>query len=76
MPDFRNFMKMAAERKCLPSWWEPKDNAAIETMAMTDQWANIKSAVEKDDISEHYDSTTPMMLRMLAEAVTGKSLNG
>ena len=75
LPDFQVFMKMAAKNKMLPSWWSEEDNRKIEELALTDKWANINSVVEKSDIIEHYDSTYPMMLRMIAEHVTGKSLN-
>ena len=75
LPDFQEFVKMAAKNKMLPSWWSKEDNRKMEEMALTDKWANINSTVEKSDIIEQYDSTYPMMLRMIAEHVTGKSLN-
>lgn len=75
MPDFEEFVKMAAKNKMLPSWWSKEDNRKVEEMALTDKWANINSTVEKSDIIEHYYSMYPMMLRMIAEHVTGKSLN-
>ena len=51
LPDFQDFTKSAAENKCLPSWWVPAvDTPAIEHMAVTDDNANLKWAVEKQDI--------------------------
>ena len=74
LPDFQEFMRLAAKHKVLPTWWEPADNVAIEKIAMTDEWANINHAVEKSDIQEQFDSTTPLMLRIIAENVYNWSL--
>ena len=74
LPDFQEFMRLAAKHKVLPTWWGPADNVAIEKIAMTDEWANINHAVEKSDIQEQFDSTTPLMLRIIAENVYNWSL--
>ena len=75
LPDFQEFMRLAAKHKVLPSWWDTTDNAAIEKMAMTDMWANIYCNVEKSNITERYGSDTPLMLRIIAESVYKWSLH-
>ncbi len=69
LPDFQDFMRLAAKHKMLPTWWQPADNVAIEKTAMTNKWANIDHAVEKSDITEHYDASYTLMLRIIADSV-------
>jgi splicing suppressor protein 51 len=47
-------------------------------MAMNSaNWSNVKSAVEKSDVIEHYgDQRMPMQLRMLGEAVYQRGPGG
>jgi hypothetical protein len=54
-----------------PDWWNDQKEAALKKMALTDKWANIKYAVEKIDITEHYGyaSGEHFILRGLAEQV-------
>jgi hypothetical protein len=54
-----------------PDWWNDQKEAALKKMALTDKWANIKYAVEKSDITEHYGyaSGKHFILRGLAEQV-------
>lgn len=78
MPDFKDYMRLAAKNKKLPSWWKHgEDYRAILRVATTDKWANIRYAVEKADIQAHYeDSSMPMALRMLAEELYGEGIGG
>jgi splicing suppressor protein 51 len=56
----------------LPAWWDDQKQKECEQVAMRDEHFNIKYAVEKSDIQEHYkDPMMPMTLRMAAENVYG-----
>ncbi|KAL7956132.1 hypothetical protein V8C34DRAFT_306854 [Trichoderma compactum] len=56
----------------LPPWWSEEKADACEQWGMDDEWSDLRCAVEKSDIVEHYgDAQFPMQLRMLAEAVYG-----
>ncbi|KAL6792407.1 hypothetical protein GGI42DRAFT_335114 [Trichoderma sp. SZMC 28013] len=71
---FRKFLRKAATIPgLLPPWWTKEKSAACEQFGMNpSQWHNLRWAVEKTDIMEHYgDRLFPMQLRMLAEAVYG-----
>ncbi|KAL8854509.1 MAG: hypothetical protein Q9221_000780 [Calogaya cf. arnoldii] len=79
--DFRRFLNKAEKRKgLLPEWWTKEKRAACEAMGAgrsEQNWASLFSAVEKHDITEHYnDPTKPVMLRQLAEKVYGQSNQG
>lgn len=54
-------------------WWNDEKEAALIKMALTDKWANIKYAVEKSDITEHYGyaSGEHFILRGLADQIEG-----
>ncbi|KAF8338137.1 uncharacterized protein EI90DRAFT_3041784 [Cantharellus anzutake] len=70
----RNRQLMSAGKPgALPGWWNSAvDKKAIEKMAQEDDWFNIKYAVEKSDIQEHYgNSLMPMKLRILGESICG-----
>lgn len=72
---------MAEKRKgLLPGWWDKKTRAACEATGADDSkesWADLSCAVEKSDIIEHYkDPTIPMKLRLLAEKVYRKRVQG
>ncbi|KAK4062750.1 uncharacterized protein Triagg1_9748 [Trichoderma aggressivum f. europaeum] len=71
---FQKFLRKAATIPgLLPPWWTKEKSAACEKFGMDPfQWQNLRLAVRKRDIMEHYgDHLFPMQLRMLAEAVYG-----
>ncbi|KAM3439000.1 hypothetical protein NHJ13734_003935 [Beauveria thailandica] len=61
---FRRFLaRVAARPGLLPPWWDAGKKK---------DWHDLRCAVEKSDIIEHYgDAQFPMQLRMFAEAVYG-----
>lgn len=72
LPVFRDFLTRANTAALLPQWWNADKQKEGERMAMEDDHFNIKFAVEKSDIQEHYkDNMMPMTLRMVAENVYG-----
>ncbi|KAF2657195.1 putative MYND domain protein [Lophiostoma macrostomum CBS 122681] len=76
---FRRFLTLASNRpNLLPPWWSAAKRRECEEMAMNAaNWSNVKSAVEKADIIEHYgDQRMPMQLRMLGEAVYRRGPGG
>ncbi|KAI0907244.1 putative MYND domain protein [Ustulina deusta] len=79
LPGFRKFLRRAASRPgLLPSWWNAEKQAACEKLGMDSaQFQNLRCAVEKSDIIEHYgDPRFPMQLRMLAETLIGRGFGG
>lgn len=73
------FLDLAATRRgLLPSWWNPEKRAACQRLGMdASQWCDLRCAVEKSDIVDHYgDPRFPMQLRMFAEAVIGRGPGG
>ncbi|KAL9628591.1 MAG: hypothetical protein Q9164_007211 [Protoblastenia rupestris] len=79
VPDFKHFLNEAERRNgLLPAWWTPKKRTECERLAIDEtQWCDIKCAVEKKDIMEHYnDNQAPMKLRLLAEKIYGYRING
>ncbi|KAL8933416.1 MAG: hypothetical protein Q9216_006374 [Gyalolechia sp. 2 TL-2023] len=80
-PEFAQFLNLAEKRTgLLPGWWNKETRAACEAMAADgskENWADLSCAVEKSDIMEHYkDHSMPMKLRLLAEKVYGKRVQG
>lgn len=76
---FQKFLQTAATiQGLLPPWWDGEKKAACERLGMdASQWSDLRCAVEKSDIIEHYgDFQFPMQLRMLAEAVYGRGPGG
>ncbi|KAI0156544.1 putative MYND domain protein [Xylariaceae sp. FL1272] len=76
---FTKFLRKAkAHSGLLPAWWNVEKEAACKELGMdANQWCDLRCAVEKSDIIEHYgDSRYPMQLRMLAEAILGRGLAG
>ncbi|KAF4979363.1 hypothetical protein FZEAL_4404 [Fusarium zealandicum] len=76
---FKRFLQEAASRPgLLPPWWTADKKAECEKLGMDpDQWWNLRTTVEKQDVIENYgDSQFPMQLRMLADAITLKSIGG
>ncbi|KAI0436916.1 putative MYND domain protein [Xylaria telfairii] len=72
---FQKFLRLAVSRAgLLPPWWNAQKQKACETLGMdSSQWHDLRCAVEKGDVIEHYgDSRFPMQLRMLGEAVIGR----
>ncbi|KAK4103156.1 putative MYND domain protein [Parathielavia hyrcaniae] len=72
---FRRFLRLAGSRPVLlPPWWEAEKQGECERLGMDSlQFQDLRCAVEKSDIIEHYgDPRFPMQLRMLAEAVYGR----
>ncbi|KAF1998979.1 hypothetical protein P154DRAFT_237590 [Amniculicola lignicola CBS 123094] len=71
---FRKFLKEASTKeKLLPTWWTTEKQKECEQYAMKeDNWSNVKSAVEKQDVIDHYgDAKMPMQLRMFSDCVCG-----
>lgn len=62
----------------LPHWWNSEKRNACEGLGMdASQWCDLRCAVEKSDIIDHYgDSRFPMQLRFFAEAVLGRGPGG
>ncbi|KAL8911493.1 MAG: hypothetical protein Q9171_003354 [Xanthocarpia ochracea] len=80
-PDFAHFLDLAEKRKGpLPQWWTPETRVACEAKAADNSsrnWADLYCAVEEHDIIDHYnDPTKPTKLRLLAEKVYGKPVQG
>ncbi|KAI1277355.1 putative MYND domain protein [Xylaria sp. FL0933] len=76
---FRKFLRLAASRPgLLPPWWNASKQKACEALGMSSsQWHDLRCAVEKSDVVEHYgDPRFPMQLRMLAETVIGRGFAG
>ena len=76
---FQRFLDIAQSRPgLLPPWWDASKRQECERLGMdASQWQDLRCAVEKHDIIEHYgDSMFPMQLRMLAEAVYGRGPGG
>ena len=79
LEDFQEFLDLAERRKgMMPRWWNGDKRKACENLATNSkQWAFVGAAVEKSDIMEHYgDSMAPMRLRLLAEKIYGKRVQG
>lgn len=79
LEDFQEFLDMAETRSgILPSWWSKgKRREFYESGIDTAEWSDLNAAVEKQDIIEHYgDPTMPMKLRLLAEKIYGKKIEG
>ena len=79
LPDFQEFLDMAETRSgILPRWWSGAKRRECEKMAVgTVEWSDLNAAVEKQDIIEHYgDPTMPMTLRLLAEKIYGRKIQG
>ena len=71
---FCDFLDLAASRPgLLPSWWTPEKRQECEQFGMNGSgWGDLRCAVEKSDIVEHYgEPRFPMQLRMFAEQVIG-----
>jgi splicing suppressor protein 51 len=76
---FRDFLRKAATVSgLLPPWWNNEKKAACEQLGMdTSQWSDLRCAVQKHNIIEQYgDPQFPIQLRMLAEAVYRRGLDG
>ncbi|KXX76225.1 Tudor domain-containing protein 1 [Madurella mycetomatis] len=68
----QRFLRLASSRPgLLPPWWSSEKQRECEDLGMDpSQFQNLRCAVQKSDIIEHYgDSRFPMQLRMFAEAV-------
>ncbi|CZR63170.1 uncharacterized protein PAC_13067, partial [Phialocephala subalpina] len=73
--EFNKFLTLAEKRDgLLPSWWNAeKRKECVRLATGGDSWANIRAAVEKSDVTEHYNNPMmPMMLRVLGEKIYGK----
>ncbi|KAK3305123.1 uncharacterized protein B0T15DRAFT_567174 [Chaetomium strumarium] len=77
---FRRFLHLARQREdLLPPWWSDEKRRECEAfgMASSGHFQDLRCAVEKGDIIEHYgDPRFPMQLRMFAEAVYGRGPGG
>lgn len=75
----RRFLQLASSRPgLLPPWWSAEKQRECEDLGMdSSQFQNLRCAVQKADIIEHYgDSRFPMQLRMFAEAVYRRGPGG
>lgn len=82
LPDFQHFLNQAEAcgdvLPVLPSWWNQDKRRACETLALTDEWYNINSVVDRRSISWHngaIKAVLSMKLRILADRVTGSILD-
>ncbi|KPM41699.1 hypothetical protein AK830_g4846 [Neonectria ditissima] len=76
---FKSFLDDVEEcHGLMPSWWNREKRTACERLGMdASQWCNLRQAVEKSDIIDHYgDPRFPMQLRFFAEAVFGEGPGG
>ena len=74
LKDFQNFLRKAEQRGgCLPAWWSKEESEACQELGMNGRrWSNLRNAVEKCDVQEHYgDPMMPLKLRVLAEKIAG-----
>ncbi|TGJ87509.1 hypothetical protein E0Z10_g1274 [Xylaria hypoxylon] len=79
LPGFRKFLQLAAgQAGLLPPWWNDQTQKACEELGMgSSQWQDLRRALEKSDVIEHYgDPRFAMQLRILAEMVTGRGFPG
>jgi splicing suppressor protein 51 len=79
LPGFRRFLRLAGSRPgLLPPWWNAESQRECERFGMDEtQFQDLRCAVEKSDIIEHYgDARFPMQLRMFAEAVYRRGPGG
>ena len=77
LEDFQGYLRQAERRGgCLPTWWSPEKSIACQEQGMRSTgWSQLRCAVEKSDIQEHYgDGMMPMKLRVLAERITGSNV--
>ena len=76
---FKHFLRLTGSRRgLLPPWWNGEKQSECEGFGMdTSQFQDLRCAVEKSDVIEHYgDPRFPMQLRMLAEAVYRRGPGG
>ncbi|ODA79308.1 hypothetical protein RJ55_04901 [Drechmeria coniospora] len=76
---FQRFLTRVESRpNLLPPWWNGEKRQACESLGMdASQWCDLRCAVEKSDIIDHYgDPRFPMQLRMFAELVNGRGPGG
>lgn len=76
---FRRFMNKVHECDVLlPPWWNAKKERQCEAHGMDENnWACLRHAVEKSNVTEHYKSPMmPMQLRTLEEKIYGKGPGG
>ena len=73
--DFMRYLASAHRHEALPSWWL-LNREAQDRLCMKAGKKMIGYAVEKSDIKDEYGPMAPMILRALAERVTGCSVMG
>lgn len=76
---FKNFLRLAGSRRgLLPPWWNAEKQRECEDFGMdSSQFQDLRCAVEKSDLIEHYgDPRFPMQLRMLYPAVYRRGPGG
>lgn len=76
---FQRFLDLVESRRSLlPSWWNAEKRKECEAFGMdTAQWQDLRCAIEKHDVIDHYgDQWFPMQLRMFAQEVTGRGVGG
>lgn len=71
--DFRTFLAGAHKRNALPDWWtQAREVHDRECIAVArEDWG---CAVEKSDVQEKFGGLGPLMLRAMAERVTGGAI--
>lgn len=75
----KRFLQLVGSRRgLLPPWWNAEKQRECENLGMdSSQFQDLRCAVEKSDIIEHYgDQRFPMQLRMFAEAVYRRGPGG
>lgn len=79
LADFQEFLDMAETKNgIMPSWWSDGKRRECEESAVdAEEWSDLNAAVEKRDVIKHYgDSLMLMKLRVLAEKIYGKKIEG
>ncbi|KAF8245033.1 hypothetical protein K440DRAFT_604316 [Wilcoxina mikolae CBS 423.85] len=76
---FQEFLDLAEKRGgLLPPWWsKAKRSECVKLGSGGAEWSDLKCAVEKHDVQEHYkDSMMPLKLRVMAEKIYGTHVMG
>lgn len=70
---FQRFLADAEKSpNLLPTWWSPAKAQQCLAVGRQSGWGDLRRAIEKGDIVEHYGvNTMPMQMRMFTEKVWG-----
>lgn len=77
-PGFIRFLAQAAcKPNLLPDWWSTEKAHECIRFGSVEGWSNLISAMESEDIREHYGNPTMLMqMRMFGEQVIGTAPGG